>query len=543
MAATDAAAAARSILERAAASSLPPLHAVHHLLSVGVCVRCILRLFGAYSSACSCASLTASVLHSFLEEHDDSIKGGLCQCLSTDNAYCSVCLGVLLPACHQDEGTETPHGIFHHIDSISSMISQVVRSERYQVDEFSLEISLPPVITANERAVRLYMQKKYGNENWFKDKTFFQQTTSVKEALRLMIISSLEQEMNAKHGNNSFRIRLTYTHGDASQKLQSLLPNDNGRKRKTESRNGSDSFVEAHNRNSANGNDKHTISESDSFILKTLEAIHDQEFYNLFQLPPSKVSKPCHLVTSCLRSPVYIGGRYLKLSRNVSQSRWIIDDERMGEASVEEIIGENVRAICRGDGYKFHAAGREDIDVRMLGSGRPFLVEVLNVQSIPSASEVERIAEKINNSEKEYVRVRNLKLVGNEIWTMMREGEAEKQKQYAALIWTSRELAENDLHNISLTKDMEITQKTPIRVLHRRSPLERKRIIHWMEIDKVAGSSNYYLLHLCTQAGTYIKEFVHGDLGRTHPSIGSILQCRAEILQLDVTDVKMDFLQ
>jgi hypothetical protein len=28
------------------------------------------------------------------------------------------------------------------------------------------------------------------------------------------------------------------------------------------------------------------------------------------------------------------------------------------------------------------------------------------------------------------------------------------QKQYAALIWTSRELAENDLHNISVTKDM-----------------------------------------------------------------------------------------
>ena len=64
-----------------------------------------------------------------------------------------------------------------------------------------------------------------------------------------------------------------------------------------------------------------------------------------------------------------------------------------------------------------------------------------------------------------------------------------------------------------------------------------------MEIEKVEGSSNYYLLHLCTQAGTYIKEFVHGDLGRTNPSIGSMLRCRAEILQLDVTDVKMDLLQ
>ncbi|KAF8656433.1 hypothetical protein HU200_060706 [Digitaria exilis] len=538
MATTNASAEAeaRSILERAAESSFPPLHAVHHLLSVGACVRCILRLLGAYSSACSCASLTASVLHSFLEEHDDSIKGGSCSCLSADDSYCSVCLGVLLPAWHRDECLETPH------TDISSMISGVVQKEGYQVDDFSLEISLPPVIAANERAVRLYMKQKFGNENWFKDKMFPQQIISVKEALRLLMVPTLEKQMNAKHGNGSFRIRLTYTHDDASQKLYSLLPNEHSRKRKTDVRNGSDTSSEAHKRNSADGNNKQ-ISESDSFIYKTLEGIKDQEFCNLIQLPPEKVSKPCHLMISCMRSPIYIGGRYLKLSRNVSQSCWIIDDERMGEASVEEIIGENVRAICRGDGCKFHAAGREDIDVRMLGSGRPFLVELLNVRSIPSEIEVQQIEDRINSSEKKYVRVRNLKLVGNEIWTMMREGEAEKQKQYAALIWTSRELAENDLHNISVTKDMEIVQKTPIRVLHRRSPLERKRIIHWMEIEKVEGSSNYYLLHLCTQAGTYIKEFVHGDLGRTHPSIGAILGCRAEILQLDVTDVKMDFLQ
>jgi tRNA pseudouridine synthase 10 len=46
----------------------------------------------------------------------------------------------------------------------------------------------------------------------------------------------------------------------------------------------------------------------------------------------------------------------------------------------------------------------------MLGSGRPFLVEVLNVRSIPSATEVQQIAEKINNSEKKYVRNSILRL-------------------------------------------------------------------------------------------------------------------------------------
>ena len=46
------------------------------------------------------------------------------------------------------------------------------------------------------------------------------------------------------------------------------------------------------------------------------------------------------------------------------------------------------------------------------------------------------------------------------------------------------------------------------------------------------------------QAGTYIKEFVHGDGGRTLPSLGSLLGCGepAEILELDVLEVHMDFL-
>jgi len=61
---------------------------------------------------------------------------------------------------------------------------------------------------------------------------FPQQTMSVKEALRLLIVPLLEKQMNAKYGNSSFRIRLTYTHGDASQKLHCLLPNENNRKRK-----------------------------------------------------------------------------------------------------------------------------------------------------------------------------------------------------------------------------------------------------------------------------------------------------------------------
>ena len=35
-------------------------------------------------------------------------------------------------------------------------------------------------------------------------------------------------------------------------------------------------------------------------------------------------------------------------------------------------------------------------------------------------------------------------------------------------------------------------------------------------------------------AGTYIKEFIHGDLDRTLPNLGTLLDTDADIIQLDV---------
>ena len=35
--------------------------------------------------------------------------------------------------------------------------------------------------------------------------------------------------------------------------------------------------------------------------------------------------------------------------------------------------------------------------------------------------------------------------------------------------------------------------------------------------------NHLFILHLSTSAGTYVKEFVHGDFGRTIPNLSSIL--------------------
>ncbi|GKB21937.1 hypothetical protein Tco_0855860 [Tanacetum coccineum] len=47
-----------------------------------------------------------------------------------------------------------------------------------------------------------------------------------------------------------------------------------------------------------------------------------------------------------------------------------------------------------------------------------------------------------------------LLFLDNQVWSLMREGEAEKQKQYAALVWISRDIKDNDLLAVSSLKDL-----------------------------------------------------------------------------------------
>ncbi|KAK7283774.1 hypothetical protein RIF29_13520 [Crotalaria pallida] len=484
-----------------------PSNAVHDLLSFGLCVHCILRVFGVRGRVYASSDL--AVVNNHKNDPSDNCENSTTA--SKEIKLCRVCLGILQFRFLDERDTVVEKD---SVDDMAVLIADMVKREGYQIDGFSLEVSVPPILLENDNSLSSYMKTKYGSEPWFLEKL---QTgcISTKDALKFSLVSALENLLDCKSSMSTFRIRLTYTHTKSSKGNEKCSDsNESCKRRKT----GESNLVGERPFSSSLKNDSSDGGEP------------------LIEM----ANEPCHFTCFCYREPFYFGGRYLKYSRNVSQTRWIIDDERMGEASVEEIIGENILQACRGDSFKFHAAGREDIDVRMLGPGRPFLVEVQNSRLVPSELFVKDIEKMINNVENKLVRVKNLKLVGSHGWNLMREGEAEKQKQYAALVWISRPLKDEDLQNLSSLEDLKVLQRTPIRVLHRRSPLEREKIIHWMKIETIAGSSQYFLLHLCTQAGTYIKEFVHGDLGRTHPSIGSILGCRAEILQLDVTDIKMD---
>ena len=79
---------------------------------------------------------------------------------------------------------------------------------------------------------------------------------------------------------------------------------------------------------------------------------------------------------------------------------------------------------------------------------------------------------------------------------------------------------------------MVVEQQTPKRVSHRRADKNRKRRI--ISVDEVNFDGEEIEVTLRCEAGTYIKELVHSDEGRTNPSVAGVLETACEVIWLDV---------
>lgn len=126
--------------------------------------------------------------------------------------------------------------------------------------------------------------------------------------------------------------------------------------------------------------------------------------------------------------------------------------------------------------------------------------------------------------------------------SILKQGEEDKQKCYVAVCWSHDDITDEQIAKLAAVKDLTLQQKTPIRVLHRRPLATRERTIYNLSAQLInADDRHHFLLFLKTQAGTYIKEFVHGDFGRTVPSLGNLLNTECDILQLDVLSVELNW--
>ena len=332
----------------------------------------------------------------------------------------------------------------------------------------------------------------------------------------------------------------------------------------------------------------------------------------------------------------YVYGRYRKLERGIPQTKWPCRACKgrgcekcdysglQYKSSVQGLIGDPLLDLFGSEEHAFHGMGREDIDVRCLGRGRPFVIELKRPHKRNVDADI--IMDAINSSAKDRLEVSDMRPSNRSEVVRVKDTPAEKSYTIRYLIEpiTQTELdeltqvmeipsnnqdrnrrrknhhrrkrpepevkAEIDYSSMkkaelvelceqkglakSGTKDvlieritsfkeetlplpdrdyvMEImtnlqgctlAQRTPERVAHRRADKIRKRMVLETSDPSIEEHENGNLVaefSLRCESGTYVKETVHGDSGRTQPSIASLIKAKCTVEWLDVADIHAD---
>lgn len=347
----------------------------------------------------------------------------------------------------------------------------------------------------------------------------------------------------------------------------------------------------------------------------------------------------------------YLYGRYRKLERGIPQTRWPCRAckgrgcERCDmtglqyKKSVQDLIGNPLLPLFDSKEHAFHGMGREDIDVRCMGRGRPFVIEMkepklrkidpiemmklindnaegsIEITGLRDSTRSEVVRLKDTPAEKSYtIRFKlsplneaeyavltapldltkenkgrsknkrkrrgdnkrdNTKPLATEIETENTKPgkdklDTMKKAELVALcvefsvkksgtkdelierilnieepVIETFDLPEDDfiLKSILSLEGVKLAQRTPERVAHRRADLIRRRTVfevHQPVIEMTEENGREIEVTMRCESGTYVKETVHGDSGRTQPSIASLLKAKCEVIWLDVGDIHAD---
>lgn len=265
-------------------------------------------------------------------------------------------------------------------------------------------------------------------------------------------------------------------------------------------------------------------------------------------------------VCGVIAAPVYVYGRYLKWSRFMPNTRWPCrkcrgtgcprcgGSGRMYRRTIEDILADELRPRSGAEGTRLHACGREDVDARTLGTGRPFAIELR--QPRRRRFDLQAVERAVNLRCPDEMSVSGLRFVEHSVLPLLYDSHP--AKRYEALVLLDRPVEPMAIESLPGRGPMTVEQTTPGRVAHRRSRLTRRRRIEVTGVRPASGAERFedlprgrdtrvslFRLALRTQSGAYVKEFISGDEGRTRPSLAELLGVGACCLLLDVTDVEM----
>ncbi len=237
--------------------------------------------------------------------------------------------------------------------------------------------------------------------------------------------------------------------------------------------------------------------------------------------------------------PVYLYGRYRKF-HPMPQSKWPCRyckgkgckhcdyTGRQWKETVEYYMADILLGLFMGRDTKLHAAGREDIDAKMLGGGRPFVIEIIEPRKrfVP----LDFVLREINSHGEGKIEV--LCLFPSSKREVRELKESGYRKVYRVRI---RCKSLENIENASKLRGI-ITQQTPTRVSHRRADKVRKRRVY--SISWYVEDDHRAVLTIEAEEGLYIKELITGDDGRTSPSLSELIGSPCIVEGLDIMEVK-----
>lgn len=244
---------------------------------------------------------------------------------------------------------------------------------------------------------------------------------------------------------------------------------------------------------------------------------------------------------------IFIEGKYNKYDRTIPQTYWPCskckgrgcrqcnNTGQLYPDSVQSLVAAPFMKATYSTENLFHGMGREDIDAAMLGSGRPFVLELRRpkVRDI----DLDKMQIKINTANKDRIRASDFKLVPRS-----RVAELKKtvcDKSYRVDVSVPEELSIERLKNgAQRLKEKLVKQRTPTRVAHRRADLIRPRFVESVKV--LSFEQGMVELEIKAQHGTYIRELVSGDMGRTVPSFSSLVDGACKVEVLDVLNLHLE---
>ncbi|KAI9490191.1 hypothetical protein BDB00DRAFT_917872 [Zychaea mexicana] len=480
------------------------ISAVQALRQVQCCYRCCLRFVSARDLK----------LYTVSEQE----LGSLFSQLLKENHSVDVCTACV--------------GSLQHAENFVETIGERLQQESYQTKNVNLNCTLPISLLSRDHLLRLYLRDTLKLDTLAAPR-------DPKDPFKHIIAAQIKGKFGVGLWNNGpLRMTVIVEHEPTAQEHMFLTQVEKPvLKVRTKRRKGKVQIW----------------GDSRATVVEALKALKDTEASSLTTIPPAPQTAQATLSeVHLVHESAYVGGRYIKNSREYSQTPWSVKGKKLAENSVSECICEVLKKYYRCDDYKFVSSGREDANVRMLGTGRPFYCELVNPRKIKfEKSELTAMQDEINSlPSKDDVQLRDLTSIKPNDTKTIKEGEEFKRKTYRALVWVSSPVTDEMLEKVNQagSNPFKIQQNTPVRVFQRRSGIVREKEIHFCKAARPANvkedaqeaEKHFAVVTLNTQAGTYIKEFVHGDLGRTQPNFASLAGVQAaDLIELDVTAVDL----